>query len=409
MSFENTEPAPKKPIEIDTVDNFQPFDVEETLRGYYMKRKSTGMIERFQHIGDGIHKKAGVEVGVFQRPATQEEIELGETASPDDPFVRRTALVDTVRDGQEELRVQFERQEQARLYAEQVELGHTSLDAVPINDPGFVSEIPANIINQGLELPVAPVLTPQERQARRDAQDGLDPSVVAVKTAVNRVMAAPTQVEQVETKSEKNAHLAAVFAPLVRPETPPSKVNLTDALFSDDDDAHPRALAELALEHEANAPIIEQQKLYDKLVSDDTRDYSLQRLQLALRRDFRLEDILKDAGFKEASLDAVDAIRTDPELRYKVGVHFMAKLNSEIAKEPMNFGSRLLTNANKRNDYIVQSVSTTSREYAAYLAVSKISGMFNYKAERASDDTEYNKITGQPITSQHRAAADLLL
>jgi len=407
MSFENTEPAPKKPIEIDTVDNFQAFDVEETLRGYYMKRKSTGMIERFQHIGDGIHKKAGVEVGVFQRPATQEEIELGETASPDDPFVRRTALVDAVRDGQEELRIQFERQEQARLYAEQVELGHTSLEAIPISDPGLVAEIPTAIMQQNLELPTAHIETYEERRVRLDAQDGVDPSVV--EPVVHEVVAAPVPAEQVETKSEKNAHLAAVFAPFVRPETPPSKVNLTDALLSKDDSAYPSALAELALENEANAPIIEQQKVYDKLVDDDTRDYSVQRLKLALRRDFMLEDILKEAGFKEASLDAVDAIRTDPDLRYKVAVHFMAKLNGEIANEPMNFGPRLLKNGQKVNAYVSQNVYTSSREYAVYLAVAKISGMFNYKAERDSDDTKYDERTGQPIDSQHRAAADLLL
>ena len=230
-------------------------------------------------------------------------------------------------------------------------------------------------------------------------------------------VAATNEVTGVELSASaerklKNPHLAKLFEPQVRPNLPPSKINLMDAMFSKEDDVFESAQAAKLSEERANAPILKEQRDYDRITNQDTREYSEQQLIAAMRRDGTLREILAEKGFAEASIDAVDKIREDADLRYAVGEHLLTKLSRMIdddkANRGNNFGPRLIANGEKRNNYIALSEMTSSREYAAYLALAKISGMFNYKDD-SSDIFQDQDGSGTILLNQHRHAADMLL
>lgn len=238
----------------------------------------------------------------------------------------------------------------------------------------------------------------QSREVLRDkAEDDL--ADVALETT-------GPQDPEAQGEIEKNPYYAKLFAPIVRPELPPSKNEGYDYLFAPDEERN-RILAEKAREMEENAPILEEQGKYDRLVNEDTRAYSQQRLKLALTRDSDLKQLLTEAGFSEATPEAVDAIRTDPDLAYKVGMHFLKKIHGQVTLYPEHFGDRVVANKQKRTDFRVLPVATNSQDYVAYLAWAKVGGFFNYKSE-GQNDIEYDE-SGRPIRGQHRAAVDMIL
>lgn len=220
------------------------------------------------------------------------------------------------------------------------------------------------------------------------------------------------QVE-IAAEKQKNPKLEKLFAPSVRPEVPKVEgENSYDYLFIKDEEELSRFRAAQAERDRINQPIIEAQKTYDRLTNEDTRHYSEQRLADVLRRDPELRTMLAEKGFQEASLAAVDALREDAELRYSVGEYLLKKLDKAIDADYIaggrSFGDRIIANGEKRTDYLPLPVRTTSREYVAYLALAKISGMFNYKVDSADilkDQDEQGKI----IYNQHRHAAGMIL
>jgi len=157
-----------------------------------------------------------------------------------------------------------------------------------------------------------------------------------------------------------------------------------------------------------NAPIREAQKNFDRITNQDTREYSEQKLIAVMRHDKELVQLLAERGITEPSLEAVDALRNDADLRYDVAVHFLKKLDKMVESSPGSFGARIVRNGEKSNDYMRLPVRTSSREYVAYLALAKISGMFNYKVDSADvfqDVNERNEI----VLNQHRHASDMLV
>jgi len=222
---------------------------------------------------------------------------------------------------------------------------------------------------------------------------------------------AAAPVAEVITGKEKDPVLAKLFAPSIRPELPSS----TDSylgLFAKTQEEYQEHMAKVAEEDRKNQPIIEARKNYDRITNQDTREYSEQKLIAAFRNDPQIRDILSAKGFSEPSLEAVDALREDPELRYEVGEYLLNKLDDMIARDLSaggnSFGDRIVRNGTKRTDYIAMPVQTTSREYVAYLALAKLSGMFNYKVD-SSDVFKDQDEMGNIIINQHRHATDMLV
>ncbi len=209
----------------------------------------------------------------------------------------------------------------------------------------------------------------------------------------------------VTPERESHPHLAALFQPMVRPEVPDRGADEYSYLFEDDDVVE----AERQRRAVEEGPILRAQREYDKLVSDASRQLAESKLRSTLQRDGALREILDKHGYDRASLDAVDALRTDEDLRYEVGTYLLDKLRRMTSISPMKFGDRILKDGTKRTDArAMPTDGVSSQEYAAFLALAKIDGSFNADKESDSDKTEYG-FGGQPIQGQHRAAAEYIL
>lgn len=212
-------------------------------------------------------------------------------------------------------------------------------------------------------------------------------------------------------RSPKNPLLEKLFAPSTRPEVAEGSTYDYDELFLEG--AARQAAQGARREREVtNQPVIEAQKNYDRITNDDTRGYSVEQMAAILRRDSKFKAMMAENGFEGASLDSVDALREDPELRYKAGEYLLGKLDKVIAEDKVNgdrsFGERIIRNGQKSNDYLKLPVATTSRQYVAYLALAKLSGMFNYKVDESDIFRDQND-KGDVITNQHRHATDMII
>ncbi len=212
---------------------------------------------------------------------------------------------------------------------------------------------------------------------------------------------------------EKHPKLARVFAPYKPPVIPKSSVSEDDfysAMISGDNEKYARIQEIRRHEDEQNAPLKKQRENYDRLVNKDTEEYSEEQLRNTLRYETDLKAILAKAGHTEISPAMVTALREDADLRYEVGEYFLDKLNTMVRLAPGDFGARVAADSQKVNAYVsIEGMPTTSsREYAVVLALSKLSGMFNYKVETDTDDERYDA-AGRVNNAQHRNAANQIL
>ena len=182
-------------------------------------------------------------------------------------------------------------------------------------------------------------------------------------------------------------------------------------MVSGDDEEFSRIQELKRQEDERNAPLKKEKEDYDRLVNKDTEEYSEDRLRESLAYETDLKAILAKAGHTEISPAMVTALREDADLRYEVGEYFLDKLNTLVRLSPSDFGTRVAADSQKVNAYVEMKgmPTTSSREYAVWLALAKISGMFNYKAERETDDERFDEVSGRISNAQHRNAADQVL
>lgn len=250
-----------------------------------------------------------------------------------------------------------------------------------------------------------------DRTISLEGQAELAETLASTRRSVGDI-ALKTTIELTKNQeSERISHLEGLFSPIIRPELVKSSGDESgyDHLFSKNDQEYSDGMARIEAEAKANQPTIEAQKEYDRFINDETREVSSDRLKLALSKDGGLREILSKYGLNEASLEAVDALRTENALRYDVGTYLIAKLDRLISGDPANFGDRVVNNGYKRTDAKRLPVDgVTSREYVSYLALAKLDGSFNSDRQTESDGVEYND-KGTPIQGQHRDAANLLI
>lgn len=211
-------------------------------------------------------------------------------------------------------------------------------------------------------------------------------------------------------KGEKDPVLSRVFAPLERPQDPvDSIVNKNyDYLFASDD-VNEAEVAKYKAQDEKDRPIREAQAEYDSFVTDETRALAAEQLDRTLKRDRELQDILLKYSQFTPSLETVDALRTNKDLRYDVGTHLLNKLDMLASMHPELFGNRILNNTMKNNNFNKMTPSNiTTRQYATTLALAMIDGSFNGDKQASDDVTMYNE-QGKIIYGQHRDAARTIL
>ncbi len=129
----------------------------------------------------------------------------------------------------------------------------------------------------------------------------------------------------------------------------------------------------------------------------------------AAMADSTVEKILGEATGQDvekrilqADLDIVDKIRTDPELRYQLGKHYLDKITRNYARMPSRIGGIDVTKSPKFNGY----GTLPSRDYVALLALAMLDGSFDYSLEEKIYDHDAR---GVATLGQHRAAARTIL
>ena len=190
--------------------------------------------------------------------------------------------------------------------------------------------------------------------------------------------------DSVEKSNDPLEYLKEVLPPVTRPNVEPQRF-VPNGRF-------------VALTKEQSL-----QKYYDTYVTTINREHSLQTLSEAMKSTPSLQTVLIESGLDVTSLEAVDAIRENANVRFEVAKILFKKLNV-LADDPYSdMGARIIDN-NYRN---FKSDTKTgrnfqSREYAVCLALKMLGGEFSDKDE--DGDFERNA-SGAVILGQHRHAA----
>ena len=202
-----------------------------------------------------------------------------------------------------------------------------------------------------------------------------------------------------ERDKDPRDYLRHLLPPVIRPDRQPSSY---DYLFGTDEEQE-QALAGLQLTRQEQ----EQQKYYDRFVTDENRQTSRETLRESLRKNPALERVLREAGIEATSMNAVDAIRENADVRYSVARYFAQKLDDMVLNDPHGFGWRIEQNSpdNLKED---QQTGTKmmSRDYVISLTLKMLDGEFS---ERHADDWLDRDESGRVILGQHRDAARIIL
>lgn len=205
-------------------------------------------------------------------------------------------------------------------------------------------------------------------------------------------------VNEVSDDSEY-AYLKEWLPPVVRPDVP-KRSGGYDYLF--DPNYDPSKVT--------RAPETPEEKLakyYDKFVTDENRAGSAEVLKLALLKNRELYDILRNAGIDPHSIESVDAIRENPDVRFEVAKYLAEKLDRETAIYPEEYGERVVNNQSNNQKVDSQTGERMpSRVYAVSVALKMLGGEWSEGHE--ANDFERNE-QGRPIIGQHRHAARSLL
>jgi hypothetical protein len=145
------------------------------------------------------------------------------------------------------------------------------------------------------------------------------------------------------------------------------------------------------------------QKYYDMYVTEENKQASLELMTEVAKSTPALLDVFEKAGIEATSMNAVDAIREDSEVRFEVAKIFLNKVNA-LAEEPgSDMGWRVVDNSpNNLKSDPVTGKKFYSREYAVSVALKMLGGEFSEK--KADNDFERDQ-NGKVVSGQHRHAA----
>jgi hypothetical protein len=203
-----------------------------------------------------------------------------------------------------------------------------------------------------------------------------------------------------EHDQDPHDYLRRLLPPVTRPQ---ERAISYDTLISGTDEELERDIAERQLSRKE----LDQQKYYDRFVTDENRQSSRETLTESLRKNPALERALQEAGIDVTSTDAVDAIRENADVRYSVAKYFAEKLERMVIEDPYGFGERIQNNrANQLKEDPQTGVMMTSRDYVVSFALKMLGGEFS---ERHADDWLDRDESGRVILGQHRDAARIIL
>jgi hypothetical protein len=147
-----------------------------------------------------------------------------------------------------------------------------------------------------------------------------------------------------------------------------------------------------------------QRNYYDKFVTDENRQASLDTLDEAMKATPVIRDVLEQYGLKPYLIESVDAIRENPEVRFEVAKLLAEKLDRLLAEEN-DMGWRIRSNSadNIKADEITGR-RMSSRTHAVALALKMIGGEFSERNVGSVDTIERDE-NDFVVQGQHRHAA----
>ena len=152
----------------------------------------------------------------------------------------------------------------------------------------------------------------------------------------------------------------------------------------------------------------DQEKHKYSVVTEQSRDRAIQRLDSARRADIGIDEIIakyqRELDISDPK-DVVDMIRKNADVRYDLGTYLLKeKLPRRMHMMPERIARNTQKNPHHRGYQQVGALS--SQEYATLIALSMIDGSYQ---EPGAGDPIYRDSAGTPIQGQHRAAAEELL
>ncbi|RWZ78590.1 MAG: hypothetical protein EOT05_02465 [Candidatus Microsaccharimonas sossegonensis] len=144
-------------------------------------------------------------------------------------------------------------------------------------------------------------------------------------------------------------------------------------------------------------------KYYDKFVTEENKQVSLDFLQEAVKADREIARVLDEAGLKPIDMAAVDAIRENPDVRYGVAKRLVQKLDMLVDRNPEDFGIRIAHDSAGNLKVDPQTGKRMkSRLYAVDMALKMLGGEFSERYE----SNDFARDSNDRVTiGQHRHAA----
>lgn len=202
-----------------------------------------------------------------------------------------------------------------------------------------------------------------------------------------------------EREKDPFDYLRNLLPPVTRPDKQPANL---DHLYGSQEE-YERVLASLQLTGKEQ----EQQKYYDRFVTEENKQGSQEVLTESLKANPEIGRVLREAGIDVTSIEAVNEIRENANVRFEVAKHFAQKLGDMVMKDPRGFGWRVEEN---RPDNLKEDPLTgkkmMSRDYVVSLALKMLDGEFSVSNE---DDSFTRDPDGRVAVAQHRDAARRLL
>ncbi len=204
---------------------------------------------------------------------------------------------------------------------------------------------------------------------------------------------------------EPYAYLREALPPLVRPEKSTAGDTDYDKYLYGEDADMPWVKPEPTLN--PNSPEAKDEalrKYYDKFVTAENQQTSLEVLSQAVLANPEIRTILAKHDLLASSPTAVYAIRENADVRFEVARVLMAKLDA-LAADPYNdLGPRIKAGSRKnlKSDPMIDE-KLPSRVYAVKMALKMLGGEFTERLE-GKDDMQRNE-NGSVVLGQHRHAA----
>lgn len=249
------------------------------------------------------------------------------------------------------------------------------------------------------------VLTPQEsEELREEAAEDMGEVATELATEVNTSKIYSHELRAMRQAAEDSKRATGVESSATNTYDASLEPNIADIEAEKNVDVY-------AYLRHALPPVIRGNteasgKYYDKFVTDENRQVSLDFLTEVVKADAHIAGIIYEAGFQPTDMATVDAIRENPDIRYKIAKWLTQKLDTLVDQDPEGFGFRVAVNSPNNLKVDPQTGKRMkSRMYAVDMALKMLGGEFS---ERTQDDDFARDKNDRVAIGQHRHAARVI-